>query len=361
MVEGHLFTTLTHAGHDVNTFSFKRMYPSLLFPGKTQYDESETVFFDHREKIHRTIDSIDPISWSRTAKAMIDKKPDMVIFVWWMPFFGPCYRAIAKRIKKNTHAKIVFLIENHISHEARWFDRSESRKTLKLADHFICQSQYTADSVALDHPNTPVWRTTLSVFDCYDLKRFDKESARKELDISSKYVVLFFGLIRKYKGLDRFIQAMPKIFEQEPDTSGLIVGEAYEDVAPYQQLIGRLGLQDKLTMVNAFIPNEKIEPYFKAADVVCLPYRSATQSGITMIAYGMRRPVVVTDVGGLKELVVPGRTGEVVPKDDEQALVDGVVKILRDGASVDHAEHIENLSSELGYLELPDMILKMFD
>ena len=112
-------------------------------------------------------------------------------------------------------------------------------------------------------------------------------------------------------------------------------------------------------MVDQFIPNEEIEPYFKAADVVCLPYRSATQSGITMIAYGMRRPVVVTDVGGLKELVVPGRTGEVVENNDIKALASAVVKVLRDGNTIDHAKHIENLSTELGYLDLPDMIEKM--
>ena len=283
----------------------------------------------------------------------------MVIFIWWMPFFGPCYRSIAKRVKKSTNAKVVFLIENHISHESRWFDRSQSRKTLRLADHFICQSQYTADSIAKDHPGVPIWRTTLSVFDCYDLKRFDKTSARKELGIRTKYVVLFFGLIRQYKGLDRFIDAMPEILKEEPDTTGLIVGEAYEDIQQYKDQIEKLGLKEKITMVDQFIPNEEIEPYFKAADVVCLPYRSATQSGITMIAYGMRRPVVVTDVGGLKELVVPGRTGEVVPNDDIEALANAVVKVLRDTASVNHAEHINDLSKELGYLELPEMIDKM--
>lgn len=357
LVEGHLFTTLTDAGYEVNTFTFSRMYPKLFFPGETQYDTSETVFFDHRDKIERSIDSIGPASWKRTAKAINALAPDMVVFVWWMPFFGPCYRGIIKHLDKNI--KRVFLIENHISHEARWFDRSQSRRTLKLADHFICQSQFTADSVTKDHPAIPIWRTTLSVFDCYDLKRYDKESARKKLGIESKHVVLFFGLIRQYKGLDRFIAAMPKVLKEAPDTMGLIVGEAYEDIGPYKEQIAQLGLDEHIKMVNAFIPNEEIEPWFKAADLICLPYRSATQSGITMIAYGMRRPVVVTDVGGLKELVVPGRTGEVVPNDDLEALAKAVVKVLRDSEAIEHAAHIANLTKELGYLELPEMVDKM--
>ncbi len=356
LVEAHLFKTLTQLGYDCYTVTFTLLYPSIFFPGTSQYEDSKTIFFDHVDRIERVINSINPISWFKAAGYIKKLNPDLTLFVWWMPFFGPAYYTIAHFVSKWTNSKIAFLVENYISHENRWFDKLSSKLTLSLADTFICQSGYLYDCIHEIHPHTPIHQTTLSVYDCYNLKRYDKHTARDKIGLTAKNVLMFFGLIRPYKGLDKLIRAFPKILKQNPDTHLLIVGECYESIEPYKQLIHANGIADNTLLLTEYIPNEAVELYFMAADVVVLPYNSATQSGILMIAYGFRKPVVVSDVGGLKEMVVQGKTGLIIPNNNPSKIAEAVIKVLQNDEQENYAYAIEHLSESLGYRSFDDII-----
>lgn len=354
LVEAHLWHTLTEAGHDVRTITFTTLYPKIFFPGTTQYDDSGTIFYDHRDRIERIISSVNPLTWVRAARRLRDLQPDLILFVWWMPFFGPCYSTIARLAKRWTKARIGFLVENYISHENRWFDKYWSRVTLDRADGFICQSGFVKQQIKAVH-DQPVYRTTLSVYDCYDLGKHTTRTARESFGLpESAPVVLFFGLIRPYKGLERLIAAFPEIVEAFPDAQLLIAGEAYEDASKYEQQIDALDLGDRTTFDNKFIPNEDIERYFKATNVVCLPYHSASQSGILMMAYGFRKPVIVTDVGGLRELIQEGKTGAVMPDNQPETVARTVIEVLQSG--IDYAAHIDGLAESLGYRSLGEIV-----
>lgn len=349
LVESHMFETLTKLGYDCYTVSYKLLYPSFLFPGTTQYDESGMHYNDHSDRTFRIVNSINPLSWFAAARKIKSLDPDVVMLVWWMPFFGPALSTIGRLVKRWTRARIVFLVDNYLSHERRWFDAAFTSWTLRLGDHFIGQSEYITKRLAEEFPATPVHRVTLPVFGCFDLGAFDRARARETLGLGAGNVVLFFGYIRRYKGLDYLIRAFPRVLEAEPDTTLLIVGECYEDLATYTDMIEAEGITHRTVFVSKYVANEEIEPYFKAADVVCLPYRSATQSGIVMLAYGFGRPVVTTDVGGLPETVRAGETGVVVPQGDTDALADGIVEVLRMRGRVDFEANIGALTHELGH------------
>jgi glycosyltransferase involved in cell wall biosynthesis len=349
LVESHMFATLTNLGYDVYTISYSLLYPSLLFPGTTQFDESGMHFNDHSDRTWRLVNSINPLSWFRVARKIRALDPDVVMLVWWMPFFGPALSTIGRLVKRWTRARIVFLVDNYLSHERRWFDAAFTSWTLRLADHFIGQSEYITNRLSEEFPHTPVHRVTLPVFDCFDLKAFDRTSAREHVGIRTRNVVLFFGYIRPYKGLDNLIRAFPRVLEAEPDTTLLIVGECYGDVTTYTDLVEAEGIAGRTMFVSKYVANEEIEPYFKAADVVALPYNSATQSGIVMLAYGFGRPVVTTDVGGLPESVQEGQTGVVVPRGDSAAMADGIVLVLRRGGEVDFEGNIAAFTHDLGH------------
>ena len=359
LVEAHLWHTLTEAGYDVHTVTFTTLYPKIFFPGTTQYDDSKVIFYDHRDRIERIISSVNPLTWIKAARHIAALQPDLVFFVWWMPFFGPCYTTIAKLLRRNTEAKITFLVENYISHENRWFDKYWSKVTLDLADAFICQSSFVKRQIEQVH-HQPVYQTTLSVYDCYDLKRYSRKTAKEFLNLpAASPVCLFFGLIRPYKGLDKLIYAFPEILREIPDAQLLIVGEVYEDDSKYTKLIEQCEISEQTTFINEFVPNEEIERYFKAADVLCLPYNSASQSGILMMAYGFQKPVIVTDVGGLKELIVEGKTGSVIPNNNTQNIANSVVDVLR--SQTDYATHIKELANTLGYRSLGEIVQQIFN
>ena len=353
LVEAYLYHELSRTGYEVNTITFTLMYPPILFPGKTQYDQSQVIPYAHPEKIQRMINSIWPLSWWRTIRAVRRMKPDLVIFVWWMPFFAPAYWTIASGLKG--HTRIAFLIENYISHEERWFDGWASQFCLRSAEAFICESGYVESELTRDFPDTPCYRTTLSIYDCYDLKRYTRQQAREKLGVQSRRMILFFGLIRPYKGLANLIEAFRQVAREDSDVELWIVGECYEDEAKYRRLIAEHPAGEHIHFRNQFVPNEELEMYFKACDVVCLPYESATQSGILMIAYAFGVPVVATRVGGLPELVVPDRTGKLVEPGHPGALARALLDLLEEDRAKYEA-NIRNLAATLGYQNIPQIV-----
>jgi len=352
LVEAHLFQYLTQAGYDCHTITFTLLYPSIFFPGTTQSETSGMIFFEHSSRIKRVINSINPFTWIKAAWIINKIKPHAMVLIWWMPFFGPAYSSIALLSKKFTRSRIVFLVENFISHENRWFDRFFTRFTLRLADHFICFSKYIGQQLEQYFDDKSIHRMTLPIYDCYNLNRFNKESSRKILGINTSNVVLFFGFVRPYKGLDILIQAFPLVLSKYPDTTLLIVGEYYEDEQKYIDLVKDHGIENRSIMISKYIPNEELECYFKAADLSCLPYKSGTQSGIAMISYGFHVPVVVTDVGGIAELVVPDKTGVIAPPNQPEKIADGIIRVLELRNSTDFEKNIVDYIADVGYKNL---------
>ncbi|MBP6456522.1 MAG: glycosyltransferase [Chitinophagaceae bacterium] len=357
--EAHIYNALTNAGMDIETISFKVLYPNFLFPGTTQFDNSKTAFYPHQEKIHRIINSINPFTWYKAYKKIKSLNADLVLFVWWMPFFGPCYGTINWFLKKYTKTKVAYLVENFVSHEKRFFDLMLTKFTLNQADAFVTLSGHIKERIEEILKPKPTFQTTLPIYDFYDLKNYTKESAKDFLNIKEKNVILFFGLIRHYKGLDRLIAAMPSILKSNPDTLLLIAGECYEDIEVYKKIITKLNIESHCKLIDKFISNEDVEPYFKAADTVCLPYYHGTQSGILMMAYGFKKPVVVTNVGGVAELVIENKTGKIIEDNEPQKISSAISSFIENNENINFESNIENLASTLGHKNFDTIIFEL--
>jgi glycosyltransferase involved in cell wall biosynthesis len=362
LVEAYLHKTITEIGYDTNTISYTLLYPSIFFPGKTQFDNSKIIPFEHKDKIKRIINSINPFSWFKAYGEIKKNRPDIVIFVWWMPFFGPALSTIAYLIRKKLKpTKVCFLVENYISHESRWFDTFFTRLTLRWADSFICESKFIKEQINNDFPQKPIFETTLSIYDCYNMNKFNKETSREYLNINTENVILFFGLIRPYKGLNKLIESFKHLLIEKPDTTLLIVGECYEDIKKYEKMISHYGINDKIIMINHFIANEDIEPYFKASDMVAMPYYSGTQSGILMMAYAFFLPVVITDVGGISELVKNNETGIIIKDNNVENLLPAMYKILDTKNNISYSNNISSFIHNFGYTNLKNILLEIIN
>ena len=357
--EAYLYKIITSMGMDYKAISYTLLYPKIFFPGKTQYDTSKVVPFEHNDKIERIISSINPFTWWKAYKRIKQEKPDVVIFRWWMFFFAPCIITIAFLIRKNMKkTKIAILADNYISHENHWWEKYLVKATFRQAHSFIAASDFTAKQMRNDFPNKDICTTTLSIYDCYNLNRYNKTSAKEFLSINSKEVILFFGLIRPYKGLMKLIEAFPIIKQERKDIKLLIVGECYGDINEYTDRIKELNIEEDVMLVNEFVANEDIEPYFVASDAVVLPYESATQSGIVMTAYAFRKPVVVTNVGGIKEQVLQEKTGFVIEDNSKENILSGVNAILDNIGKIDYAKNIEDFIDTFGNQKLKEFLLK---
>ena len=327
---------------DVKIYNYKLLYPSILFPGKTQFDESKLVVF--KAPNERIVNSINPFNWISSASKINKEKADLVIFDWWHPFFSFCHFTISLLIKKKYKNKILFITENVVSHESHFIDRILTKIGLSNSSMFLALSGIVEKELENFAKGKPVFRSELPIYECYSVtKNFDQDKFKKELGINSgNNVLLFFGYVRKYKGLDLLIKAMPEITRKKPNTTLLIVGEFYDDPKPYLDLINSLSLVDKIKVVNKFVPNEEVEKYYRISDLVVLPYRSATQSGILNVAYGFSKPVLVTNVGGLAEFVEDGVTGYVIKPDNPENISNGVFKFLEEKDSINFEENISN-------------------
>lgn len=355
-----LFITHTYESlknhFDVKIYNYKLLYPSFLFPGTTQFDKSKEQVF--KVPSERVINSINPFNWLRSAGLIKKENADLVVFDWWHPFFGLCHGAISFLIRKKYKNKILFITENVVSHEANAIDKLLTRIGLKFASKFLTLSGIVEKEVQQYSKGKKVYRSELPVYDCYkqtevvDIKKLKQEVGFAE----DSLVLLFFGYVRKYKGLDILIEAFPKILSTNQKAKLLIVGEFYDDPKEYFELIKKLKLEEKVEMINQFVPNEDVAKYYQAADVVILPYRSATQSGILNVAYGFYKPVIVTDVGGLAEFVDEGKTGFVVGPNSPDAIAEGVNKFLNAKGKVDFITYIRERNQKNSFNQLPEVL-----
>jgi glycosyltransferase involved in cell wall biosynthesis len=312
---------------EVRAINFSRLYPGFLFPGKTQLDESSRPLTAESERL---IDSLNPFTWIRAGVRAARMKPDLVLIQWWHPFFAPLVFTIAAVLKLARRGRIICICHNVLPHEQSLVDRSLAALAFSLADAFLVQSREDCEKLLRIRKGARVAVHPHPIYDFFGTGNLSKAEARRGAGAGEGPLILFFGYVRSYKGLSCLIEAMPLIREKVPATL-LVVGEFYEDRAPYDELVARLALGDAVRFVDRYVGNEEVERYFVASDLVILPYLSATQSGIVQIAIAFDRPVVVTAVGGLPEAVASERTGFVVPPRDPAALARAVIRFFEEG------------------------------
>lgn len=298
--------SLQQEGHDCEIVSFTLQYPSILFPGKTQFDDGPAP---DGLKITPMINSVRPTSWSRTARYIKEQQPDLVIFRFWIPFMGRCLGSIAKKMRK-AGIRTLAICDNVIPHESRFGDRPLTKYFLKQIDSYVVMSRSVGDDLRSFNVSGPIEFLPHPIYDIFGSK-VDKASARKELGLEpdGKYV-LFFGLIRKYKGLDLLLQALSQL----EGIKLIVAGEFYDKKESYISMIETMGITDQVIMHDEYIPNDRVKLYFSACDLVAQTYHTATQSGITQVAYNFDCPMLVTNVGGLAEIVEHQKVGYVVDK-----------------------------------------------
>ena len=291
--------------HEIHAINFTTQYPKVLFPGKTQFKKGDPA--QEVDSI-RCLSSINPFSWRKTAYKIIDIEPDLVLFRFWLPFFAPAFSGVAKKIRKYSDATIMVICDNIIPHEERLLDTRLTKIFFGFIDSFIVLSKKVENELLSFVPEAKYKYSPHPIYSIFN-NTLSKEQAKAELKLATKKVLLFFGLIREYKGLDILINAMEKIKTELEDYTLLIVGECYENENKYTELIKKAGITDNVKCHYSFIPDNEVGKYFSAADVVVLPYKTASQSGIVQIAYHFDTPVIVSNVGGLPEIVDEGKTG----------------------------------------------------
>jgi len=291
--------------HEIHAINFTTQYPKVLFPGKTQFKKG-----DHALEVDsiRCLSSINPFSWRKTANKIIDLEPDLVLFSFWLAFFAPAFSGVAKKIKKYSDATIMVICHNIIPHEEHLLGTRLTKRFFSFIDSFFVLSKKVKNELLSFVPEAKYKYSPHPIYNIFN-NTLSKEQAKAELNIATKKVLLFFGLIRKYKGLDILINAMEKINTELEDYTLLIVGECYENKGKYTNLIKKAGITDNVQCHYYFVPDNEVGKYFSASDVVVLPYKTASQSGIVQIAYHFNTPVIVSNVGGLPEIVDEGKTG----------------------------------------------------
>ncbi len=305
--------------HTVETITFKRQYPSFLFPGKTQNETGEAM---HATAAPQLVDSINPFNWIWVAKEIRTRKPDLLIFKYWLPFFGPCFGTIAKLTKRRTDTKVLFVCDNIVPHERRPGDVAFTRYAFRQGDYFIVQSKAVERELNSFWPNARYKNVPHPIYNLFG-NAIGRGEARKKLGLRAQRVLLFFGYVRAYKGLNVLLDAVAQL-DEKMDVHLLVVGEFYDNEEKYRKQIAALHLEHRVTLVSDYVQNDMVHLYFSAADIVVLPYLSATQSGIAQIAYNFDLPVIATDVGGLSEVVLDGATGFLVPPGDAKSLAHSI-------------------------------------
>lgn len=324
--------------YNVIMVSYKMQYPRILFK-KEQKDYANDVF-----KIDETnywLNTANPFNIIAVAEKINVLRPDMVIIQWWHPYFAPCYWILAKCLK-NT--KKLFVCHNVFPHERFPFDRRLTKMTLKKGDYYIVQSKQDEEDLKTIIQEPIYERTVHPTYNVFKFDNLSKERARQLIQIKQKdKVLLFFGFVREYKGLQYLIKAMAKIKGKIENLKLLIVGDFGNDKQNYLDLITENEVEDVIEIYDGYIPDREVEKYFIASDLVVLPYKSATQSGIVQIAYGFNKPVIVTNVGGLPDVVIDGKTGYVVEALNPDKLAEAIVRYFENDME---QEFVEGVKSE---------------
>lgn len=309
-------------GDECEIVSFSLQYPSFLFPGKSQYTDAPPP---KGIKIHTLINSVNPLNWLSVGKKLKKRKPDLIVVRFWLPFMGPALGNILRRVKKNKHTKIICIADNVIPHERRPGDKPFTAYFLKACDGFITMSEKVLNDLRTFEKEKPARRVNHPLYDNFG-EPVTREEARRYLQLEpNEKIVLFFGFIRKYKGLDLLLRAMADERIRTANIKLLAAGEFYEDDEPYRNIIKENGLENAVILKTDFVPDSEVKYFLCAGDCVVQPYRNATQSGVTPLAYHFERPMIVTNVGGLPALVPHEKAG-LVCEPDSASIADAILR-----------------------------------
>lgn len=330
-----LYRTLAQK-HDVVMISYKMQYPKLLFK-KEQRDYSNDMF--KVEDTQFLINTTNPFNIMAVGKKIRKQNPDLVILQWWHPYFAPCYWLLAKAIGKKI--KKIYTCHNVFPHERFPLDKWLTKLALKRGDAYIVHSQSDAEELKAVKKNAVYRLNPHPTYNAFKIKNLSRMQAREALHKGEQEkLLLFFGFVREYKGLKHLLKAMPEIKAKLGNVKLMVVGSFGEDKANYLQLIREGQIEDCVEVIDGYTPDDEVEKYFAACDLVVLPYESATQSGIVQIAFGFELPVIVTNVGGLPDVVEDGKMGYIVPTKDPGAIAKAVIDFYRNDKAAFYQENV---------------------
>lgn len=338
---------------EVKAFTFTRQYPKLLFPGKTQFVSDSDM--NRNIPVTRVLDSINPLTFNKTANEIIKFNPDVVLMSYWMPFFAPSFGKVAGRLRKKG-IKVITILHNVIAHEKRFGDEALTKYFFNRCDGFVLLNRSSEKDLLSLKPDAKYIIHSHPLYDHYG-SRIDTVTARNKLGVpADKKTILFFGFIREYKGLDILIESLKELDESY---HLLIAGEVYGDFKKYEEQISRLGIAGRISLHVKYIPETDIPLYFSAADVCVLPYRTATQSGIIGMSYHFDLPVIVTNTGGLAEMVEEDRTGLIVKKADSSEIAEALKKYFSEGMKAKFIPNILNYKAAHSWGNLSASIMEL--
>lgn len=346
-------------GHRVDLKTFTVQYPQWLFPGKSQFVDTPAP---DDLRIERCVSTVNPFNWLRMGLRIRRERPDIVLLKYWTPFMAPCFGTIARLARRNGHTRFLCQIDNVEPHERHLFDRWFNRWFLGAVDGFVYMSEQVHRELEC-YTNAPALFSPHPRFDSYGEPVDRTEACRRlGLDPQRRYA-LFFGLIREYKGLDWLLEAWAKLRAEGRIGSEwrlIVAGECYTDPEPYRRRIVQSGLEEEVTFHDRFIPDERVKDYFSAAEFLVLPYKSATQSGVTQIAYQFCTPMIVTAVGGLAEIVPDGRVGYVCPPTAE-GVADAIERIYEPGVLERFRENCIDERRRFSWDEMCSRIMELYE
>ena len=344
-------------GHEVEMVTFTLQYPSFLFPGKTQY--SNEVAPDGL-KIVREINSCNPLSWIKVGRRLKKEAPDLLISCYWMAFFAPCYGVIQRIVKRNGTTKCIGLVHNMIPHEPNILDKLLAPFYVKQTDGFVALSESVVRDIAsLDKRNKPKAFSPHPVYDHYG-EKMSKTAACEALGLDeTKNYMLFFGLVRAYKGLDWLLDAFAKVKDQLKDVQLIVAGEFYEEEDKYRAQIEANGLKDRVIVKNEFVADADLRKYFGAADLIVQPYKTATQSGVTQVAFHFEKPMLVTNVGGLAEIVHDHKMGY-ASQPNPQAIAEDLMDYFSNDRQQAYTQYLIQEKSKYAWSNMTQAFIKIY-
>lgn len=351
-----LIQQFNQEGHQGNIETFKLQYPNFLFPGETQYADWEApTDLD----ITESVNSVNPFNWIKVGLKIKKQKPDILIIKYWLPFMAPAFGTIARIVKSNKHTKVISILDNIIPHEKRIGDRPFSKYFVGAVDAFVGMSNSVLEDLKQFTVKKPSLYSPHPLFDNFGAK-VSKEEASEFLKLDPKQnYLLFFGLIRDYKGLDLLLDAMAFKLIKDKNLKLIVAGEFYSDSKPYFDLIKKHQLENQVIMHNRFIPDPEVKYYFSIADLIVQPYKSATQSGVTQIGYHFEKAMLVTNVGGLAEIIPHNKVGFVVEPDPER-IAESIAEFYDKNLEEPFHKHILAEKEKYAWSKMTETIFKLY-
>jgi len=341
---------------DVEIRTFRLQYPGFLFPGKTQFSDGAPP---KEIRIIRELNSINPFNWVRTGYKLKKQRPDILLIRYWLPFMAPSLGTVARIARKNRYTLIIAVIDNVVPHEKRPGDRILTRFFMRSIDGAVVLSKSVQKDIEAYRKDIPVGFTPHPIFDNYG-RKIDRNKALSALNLDQDCsYILFFGFIRNYKGLDLLIEAFADSRMRNRKLKLIIAGEFYEDEERYRAMIKKSGLDEDIIIFDHFIRDDEVGLYFSSADLVVQPYRSATQSGVTQIAYQFDKPMLVTDVGGLREIVPHMKCGYVV-KPDPKEIADAIADFFDKNRKASFTAWVRKEKERFSWNKMTDSIVEVF-